>query len=328
MAAPPAAVAILEGGTRSERLDLLVEALPHLAAAGLAVAVVVRDGDPGGAAADEAVLARAGAFAVAHWRGDAATEPSPPSRDLAARCDLVVECRSAPRPVPTLRPTPRSRSTTALGAGPDRGSRLLDALRAAAGAIWRKREIIAGILIGGASTRMGRPKHLAPVGDGVLLGRVIAAVRPHVAAVALLGGTAPPGYARLRHVPDTTDTVGPLAGMLAAMRASPTSCWLFLACDTPLLDDITVAWLIAQRQPGAWVIQPRGRSGWPEPLFAIHEPMARSHLEALAREGRVAPRHLAGCRGHVAPVMPPELAARITSADTIAELDRLTTRER
>ena len=339
------AVVAVDGARAAERLDLLAAVLPHLVARELFIGVVLSpptgaDGERTAEIADR--LLRQGACAVGSWahaesRGQdpsPAHDPATVIADLAGRCDLVVVCGPPPLSLPTVRLGAHAPDEPAVAAGdviatlPPGAARegsLAAVLVAEVEGSWHRREVLAGVLIGGGSTRMGRPKHMARVAGDVLLERVLSAVRPHVASAALLGaGEIPSSCADLASIPDAPDAGGPLAGMLAAMRASPTSCWLFVACDMPLVDETAVGWLVGQRRPGSWVIQPRGRAGWPEPLFAVHEPMARHHLEALAREGLLAPRHLASRRGHRAPALPPHLVPLIESANTVEDLARLT----
>jgi molybdopterin-guanine dinucleotide biosynthesis protein MobB len=156
--------------------------------------------------------------------------------------------------------------------------------------------LAAGILIGGASRRMGRPKQLLRLGNTTWLEHIVASVQPAVRHVVLLGaGRVPPSLLALPMLPDAPDKRGPLAGMVAAMRWRPEVSWVFVACDLPRISSGAVDWLLSQRAPGAWAILPRLHGSQAvEPLFALYEFRARRILESsdapsdLARQPNVA----------------------------------------
>lgn len=199
-----------------------------------------------------------------------------------------------------------------------------------------------GLLVGGASRRMGSPKQLLELGGVTLAERAAAALEPHVVGLAVLGaGELPAALACRVRLDDAAlpreagatgagarppGPSGPLAGMLAAMRWRPEAAWIFAPCDLPALEPAAVAWLVAQRRPGRWAVLPRAREGAPpEPLLALYEPDARELLETLAAApgaGR-APRRLAGDPRVATPVVPPELARCWAGVNTREELSAL-----
>lgn len=219
--------------------------------------------------------------------------------------------------------------------------------------------LYAGVLIGGASRRMGRPKHLlrtAPrepldsngahepggvsesdsrsASDGARaskntpngstwIERTVATLAPHAERVFILGaGELPAALADLPRLVDAPETRGPLAGILAALRHAPQAAWLVAACDLPDISPAAVAWLLAQRSPQRVAILPT-IDGRPEPVLAIYEPAARAALEELARAPDPAPRRLASCDGVYTPVPPARLCAAWRNVNTPAELGRL-----
>jgi molybdopterin-guanine dinucleotide biosynthesis protein A len=183
--------------------------------------------------------------------------------------------------------------------------------------------LLGGLLVGGASRRMGRPKALIAVGGTTLAERAVAALAPHVERVVLLGGgPVPPALGGLERLADATLSAaatgvgersaggaGPLAALLAALRAEPAAAWVLCPCDLPAVRPEAVAWLVAQRRPQRRAVMARlAAGGPPEPLLALYEPTIRAAVEALAAAGGRAPRLLAGLPG-VALVAPPaELA--------------------
>ncbi|MCK6483108.1 MAG: molybdenum cofactor guanylyltransferase [Phycisphaerae bacterium] len=182
----------------------------------------------------------------------------------------------------------------------------------------------AGVLVGGASSRMGRPKALIELHGHTFLQRVVDALKPRFGSIVLLGdGQVPPACSALHRLADITDTKGPLAGMLAAMRETPHAAWLFVACDTPLLSAEAVAWMVAQRRSVAAAVLPRRGSDPPEPLPGIYEPAARERLESLLRAGRPSPRPLAGDADVLCPPVPDALLRCWRNVNTPEDLAAL-----
>jgi molybdopterin-guanine dinucleotide biosynthesis protein A len=186
--------------------------------------------------------------------------------------------------------------------------------------------LFGGVLMGGESRRMGQPKQLLTWRGLTFLERVVAAVRPHVDALFLLGaGPAPSACDALPRLPDVAvgSGGGPLAGLLAATRHAPDAAWLIVACDLPQLDADAVAWLVAQRAEGHAAVLPRGPAGFVEPLFALYEPAAGALLEDLAARGVRAPSRLDGHPGVATPTLPAALAAKIRNVNRPEDLTAL-----
>jgi molybdopterin-guanine dinucleotide biosynthesis protein A len=179
---------------------------------------------------------------------------------------------------------------------------------------------LAGILIGGQSRRMGTPKHLLKHRGRTWLGHVVAAAGQATDGVVLLGaGHVPPAYAGLPRLPDVVDREGPIAGMSAALRWAPRACWVFLACDTPLVTGAALSWLRQQSKPGIWAVQPRlSAKHLPEPMPGWYDFRARAALASaqgpswIARHPRTA-----------TPVLPDGLASAWLNCNTPASLRRL-----
>ncbi|MCI5149713.1 MAG: hypothetical protein D3916_10065 [Candidatus Electrothrix sp. MAN1_4] len=86
------------------------------------------------------------------------------------------------------------------------------------------------ILIGGKSSRMGRPKHLIQENEKTWLEQAVEILSPHVEQVVLSGsGEVPATLASLAQVPDAPGLAGPLAGILSVMRWQQTASWLVMA---------------------------------------------------------------------------------------------------
>jgi molybdenum cofactor guanylyltransferase len=151
---------------------------------------------------------------------------------------------------------------------------------------WKARPLLRGLLMGGRSARMGRPKQTLQFG-GRALGEIVAealvAAPGNHRAVVLGGGALPPVLNTWTQLPDAPEFAGPGAGMIAAHRWAPEAAWIVAACDHPWLRARHVEWLAAQRQPGRWAVVPRQRDGHPCPTLALYEPQALEAMERLAR---------------------------------------------
>ncbi|MFO0848134.1 MAG: nucleotidyltransferase family protein [Gemmataceae bacterium] len=96
------------------------------------------------------------------------------------------------------------------------------------------------VLCGGRSSRMGRPKAWLPVGDEVMLQRVVRTLGEVVSPVVVVAGPGqdvPPLPSDVRIVRDEVEGRGPLAGLaggLAALDGLADAAYLS-ACDVPLL---------------------------------------------------------------------------------------------
>jgi molybdopterin-guanine dinucleotide biosynthesis protein MobB len=335
-------------GPRGAGKTALLEAvIPELTGRGLAVAALKHHGHPGGLSVDQPGkdsdrLYRAGAdvrleapdeaFARVHRGGDA--DLVDVLSALLADHDLVLVEGHKTAPLPkvwlsgegaTGPPDGLEHVLAVLLPGPDRVARMLEVLDAWLPKAWATVPVMAGVLVGGAGSRLGRPKQLIPYRGATFLEAVVAALAAAIPDVVLLGaGDVPASCAHLARIADVPAAAGPLAGMLAACRWAPHAAWVFAACDLPLLKPEAVAWLLARRAPGRWAGLPECGTGV-EPLFALYEPQARARLEGLAAAGagpsslRDHPR-----AGVLAP--PPELRPCWCNVNTLADLATLDTR--
>lgn len=154
--------------------------------------------------------------------------------------------------------------------------------------LYREEPVWACVLIGGKSSRMGRPKHLLRTdGGGTWLEMTVARLHALADGVVLAGaGEIPPALSHLARLPDAPGVAGPLAGILAAMRWQPGVSWLVVACDLPSLTEEAVRWLLAARRPGRWAIIPRrSRDSHVEPLLACYDRRCRVWFEELRLSG-------------------------------------------
>jgi len=156
---------------------------------------------------------------------------------------------------------------------------------------WMKTPVYGCVLIGGRSSRMGKPKHLLRSDGRTWVECAVAALSRVADRVAVVGaGEVPDALPSITRLPDAPDAEGPMAGILAAMRWAPWVSWLVTACDLPGLSTEALEWLLATRAPGVWAAVPclPGAPGV-EPLLAHYDFRARAIFEHHAADGRFSP---------------------------------------
>jgi molybdopterin-guanine dinucleotide biosynthesis protein A len=152
------------------------------------------------------------------------------------------------------------------------------------------------LLAGGESRRMGRDKAAIEIDGETMLARTARLAGEACDEVFVSVRSAVTDDALRRQWPmieDAADGVGPLAGILGAMRARPDVDWLVLACDLPRLDAATLHALLtaaAAAQHAPAVAMRSERDGTPEPLCALWRPAMRPRIERQLAEDRRCPR--------------------------------------
>jgi molybdopterin-guanine dinucleotide biosynthesis protein MobB len=194
-------------------------------------------------------------------------------------------------------------------------------VRAGLAAVHSARHLRAGLLIGGKSRRMGRPKALLRLNGETLMERSVDALLAVAGAVALLGpGEVPASLETVMRIPDVPDVSGPMAGMLGAFRWDPRSAWIISAVDMPLMERDAWRWLLGQRRPGAWAVLPRlpGRKNV-ETTGGCYEPMIFDYVETLAVRGTVKLQEIARHPKVLTPRVPEAIAQAWKNVNTPEE---------
>lgn len=102
-----------------------------------------------------------------------------------------------------------------------------------------------------------------------------------------------PGFAGLPQIHDAFLDMGPLGGILSALKAHRDAAFLVIACDLPFLDAKSLAALAAGRDPFKIATAFAGpQGGLPEPLCAIYEPRGYPRALQLLGQGLSCPRKL------------------------------------
>lgn len=147
------------------------------------------------------------------------------------------------------------------------------------------------ILAGGKSSRMGRDKstisyHGKPQREYLFELMKKFCFDVHLSCKSEAG--IPP---HLNPLPDQFDIESPLNGILTAFKKDPTSSWLCIAVDMPLIDSVTIEYLFRNRDANKVATCFKDSEGeLPEPLFTIWEPKAHKLLEIFYKQGKISPR--------------------------------------
>lgn len=141
------------------------------------------------------------------------------------------------------------------------------------------------LLAGGTSRRMKRDKALLPAPDKPLIERVLARVEGLFAEVLV---SVSPGrrydFLSSPQIPDPAEGLGPLAGILAGLKAARYDPAFVLACDIPVIDRGFIGDLAAAAA-GYDIAVPRTSKGL-EPLLAIYRKTTIAPIEGLLAEGK------------------------------------------
>ncbi len=153
------------------------------------------------------------------------------------------------------------------------------------------------LLAGGQSRRMGRDKALLPLPDGRLLWqRQLALLKELEPSAVFLAGPPRPGFpASLRQIDDETPGLGPLGGIVAALRATSAPLLVVLAVDLPAMTAGFLRTLLAEATARTGVVPRQPETGFYEPLAAVYPtsclPLAEQTLQQPDRSLQTFLRH-------------------------------------
>jgi len=138
------------------------------------------------------------------------------------------------------------------------------------------------LLAGGASTRMGRPKHLLPTPQGTLIEHLHRRLAPLFIETLVVGRGLRLTGEGLRVVEDAFPRQSPLVGIYSGLLAAKSDLAFILACDMPFVNPELVAYLLSQAS-GVHIVVPVV-NGYYEPLCAVYRRTAIPVIrEALNR---------------------------------------------
>jgi len=146
-------------------------------------------------------------------------------------------------------------------------------------------DVTAFILAGGKSRRMGTDKAFVTLEGRTLLARALDLARAVSPEVRIVGDSAKfSTFAPV--VEDIFPNCGPLGGIHAALRSSPTDLNLILAVDVPFITAAFLQFLFAHgRASAASVTAVRTSDGW-QPLCAVYRRQFADTAEESLRQGR------------------------------------------
>jgi molybdenum cofactor guanylyltransferase len=100
-------------------------------------------------------------------------------------------------------------------------------------------------------------------------------------------------YQGFSTIVDEYKNVGPLSGILSAMKLFPDKAWLVLACDLPFVRSETIQHLIECRNSSKTATcYHNSENKYPEPLCAIYEPNFFSKIYDFYKAGCYCPREI------------------------------------
>jgi len=184
-----------------------------------------------------------------------------------------------------------------------------------------QRHVMAGLLIGGKSTRMGTAKSLLKIKGRTLAARSFDTLSVVSEKTVLLGsGQIPKSLHTLDRLSDVLKVKGPLGGILSAFRWSPGSAWIISSVDMPFMHKGAWEWLLNQRKPGAWAVLPKikGSKGV-ETTGAVYEPMIFEHVESLAENGNAKLQDITAHPKVITPIIPNPLVEAWHNVNTPGE---------
>lgn len=140
------------------------------------------------------------------------------------------------------------------------------------------------VLAGGQSSRMGRDKALLPFQGKPLIAHAIEILRPHVDELLVIGDPGKYGGFGPLALADDAPGLGPLGGILTALRYAWHDRLIILACDMPNVTASFIEQLMARYEDGfdAVVAQCDGHL---EPLAAAYHRRCKTVVAAQLAAG-------------------------------------------
>ena len=150
------------------------------------------------------------------------------------------------------------------------------------------------ILVGGASSRMGRDKSRLMLGGQTTVERIAEAMADVTTRVRLVGGQ--DDRNRFESVPDLADSWGPLGGIHAALHAAEAEWCIAIACDLPFVSASLLRRLLelgSDQTESFDAVVPIQADDYPQALCAAYRrPPCLDAAERSIRNGDHSPRAL------------------------------------
>ena len=149
------------------------------------------------------------------------------------------------------------------------------------------------ILAGGFSKRMGQDKALLNYHGKPQIEYVYELLNACCVQIFLSKRPDQKNYKNIPVIDDTVEfsKIGPLGGILSAMKAYPQMSWLVMACDLPFVTKETLDYLIQNRHSQKLATAFKSSTdGLPEPLCAIWEGHAYTNILEFLKKNVHCPR--------------------------------------
>ena len=140
------------------------------------------------------------------------------------------------------------------------------------------------ILAGGASSRMGCPKHLLPASGGTMVDHIINRLGSLFSEVIVAGRGLDLNHKDAMVVEDIRPERSPLIGIISGMKASSASNVFVLGCDMPFVKPGLIRLLTSRKDDTNDVVIPVVR-GYLEPLCAIYSCTTSDSIEQYLDSG-------------------------------------------
>lgn len=150
------------------------------------------------------------------------------------------------------------------------------------------------ILAGGKSSRMKKDKGAIDYFGKSQTAHLYELISPFCQETYVSCRSDQKDQAHLKRFPLVKDQfleMGPMGGILSALKSKPMASWLVVACDLPFLNTETLKNLIEKRNPyknATCYLNPQ--RGWPEPLCTIYESKSYQRLLQFMGMGYSCPR--------------------------------------
>lgn len=164
-----------------------------------------------------------------------------------------------------------------------------------------------------------------PLG-GTWLEVTIETLKPYVENIVVAGqGELPESLKNIERIKDAEGLVGPLAGIIGAMKTHPHASWVLTACDMPLISRDAIEWLLAQRSKECVAVVPRrsGEKSYVEPLFACYEKESQTCFNNLVQSGTLKIREICNYDGVCVKEIPEHIARSWTNVNAPVDLKKI-----
>lgn len=140
------------------------------------------------------------------------------------------------------------------------------------------------ILAGGASSRMGCPKHLLPAPGGIMIDQIINRLGNLFSEVIVAGRNLELKSNSARIVDDIRSEQTPLVGILSGIMVSKTSNVFVIGCDMPFVKPGLIDLIVSGKDDANDIVIPVIR-GYYEPLCAIYSCSTSDRIEQYLDSG-------------------------------------------